>query len=1336
MAYNDGPLAAARREVAANAAQPADSPRESRSGVPATVGGIPIASAMLLPADHLDAESAWNQHIPFAFWLVQAHAPSIFVELGTYRGTSYFSFCQAVAALRLPTRCFAIDTWQGDSHAGFYDESVFTRVNACNERKYAGFSRLVRSSFDEALPHFLDGSIDLLHIDGLHTYEACRHDFESWLPKLSPRAIVLFHDTNVRERGFGVHRLWAELAERYPHFEFLHEHGLGVLGVGAALDAPVRELLAAADDAALTCEVRSTFWRLASVVQTKIDLKAGGEERARLETLLGVTIGECESEVSRLTAESARLRVAVEEKERQATELTVQCAAARSETAELGAALAAARSEQAELGTALAAARSEQAKLGTALAAARSENAGVNDALATARQAGADQQAALDKTAMELGAVRIRAERAETASAAARKELDAVRRSTSWRITQPLRQIAGRSRFARHASRIVKLLWWTITFQLDARVRAVRLRRANIKLIAASGLFDSAWYLEQYPDIRTYGIDPLIHYLKYGANEDRDPNPLFDTDWYLDRYRDVCAAGTNPLAHYLQRGAAEGCDPNPLFDSDWYLDRYPDVRAAGANPLLDYLQRGAREARSPHPLFDSDWYLYFYPEVRAAGTNPLADYLQRGAAEGRDPNPLFDSDWYLDRYPDVRAAGSNPLADYLQRGVAEGRDPNPLFDSDWYLDRNPDVRAAGTDPLVHYLQHGTVEGSHPSPLFDGGWYLDRNPDVRAVGVNPLAHYLRHGAGEGREAKPLPSYQRWIDTHDTISACDIAEMQRLSKLFPKRPLVSVVMPTYNTPEKFLREAIESVRAQTYDRWELCIADDCSTDAHVRHVLAEYAQADPRIKVARREENGHISRASNSALELAGGEWIALLDHDDLLAPHALFCVVDIVNRHQDLMLIYSDEDKIGIDGVRRDPYFKSDWNLDLFLSHNMFSHLGVYRRDLVASIGGFRPGFEGAQDYDLALRCVERISHEQICHIPHVLYHWRMAPGSTAVDTNKKPYATLAGERALNEHLERSGLHAKAEYAEVGYRVRYEVPQPAPKVTLIIPTRNGRNLLEGCISSILELTTYPNYDIIVIDNGSDDGEIIEYFEDLRQVGNIRVKRDDRPFNYSAINNAAVAFASGSIIGLINNDIKVISPDWLTEMVSLAVRPGVGAVGARLWYSNDTIQHAGVVIGMGGIAGHAHRLLKRGAPGYFSRATLTQSFSAVTGACLLVCKDLYLRAGGLNEDLAIAFNDIDFCLNLCKMGYRNLWTPYAELYHHESASRGADDTPLRRTRFEAEVRYMQDRWGEWLDCDPAYNANLALDRQDFSLAFPPRIEKPWRVRPGADQAQVRF
>lgn len=652
MANNDDLFAASRDRAAADeppVAEAAELLPKPRGRVPATVGGIPIDSAVLLPADHLHTESAWNEHIPFAFWLVQAHAPSIFVELGTFSGTSYFSFCQAVAALKLPTRCFAIDTWQGDSHTGFYDQSVFAQVNACNERKYAGFSRLVRSSFDKALPHFLDGSIDLLHIDGLHTYEACRHDFECWLPKLSPRAIVLFHDTNVRERGFGVYRLWAELIERYPHFEFVHEHGLGVLGVGRALNGPVCELFAAAGDAALTCAIRSAFWRLASAARAETELKASNEARARLETLLSTTISESESEVSRLNADLEHLRLAVGERERRAEELMAQCAAAynekaeldtalnvvrneqtelaaalaaaRGEMAELSAALAAAHGEKAELGTALAAARRETAELGaalaaarvkqielaaargqnaelaTALAAARSENASLDAALAAARRDGADRQAALDEKAAELAAVRVRAERAEATLAAARKQLDAIARSASWRITRPLRQIAARAPFRRDTARMAKRFRWIK--RAGTRLQEHFSLRPKVRLIAASGLFDSDWYLEQYTDVRAAGVNPLIHYLRHGAAEGRDPNPLFDSDWYLDRYPDVRAAGANPLMHYLRHGAREGRDPCESFSSRDYLANNPDIAARGINPLAHY--RSSTQTIQPPP---------------------------------------------------------------------------------------------------------------------------------------------------------------------------------------------------------------------------------------------------------------------------------------------------------------------------------------------------------------------------------------------------------------------------------------------------------------------------------------------------------------------------------------------------------------------------------------------------------------------------------------------------------------------------------------------------------------------------------------------------------------
>jgi glycosyltransferase involved in cell wall biosynthesis len=567
---------------------------------------------------------------------------------------------------------------------------------------------------------------------------------------------------------------------------------------------------------------------------------------------------------------------------------------------------------------------------------------------------------------------------------------------------------------------------------------------------------------------------------------------------------------------------------------------------------------------------------------------------------------------------------------------------------------------------------------------------------------------------------IAPYPEWIREFETPTLEARAAMRTRANGFEHKPLVSVVMPVYNPNPAWVEAAIASVQTQIYQNWELCIADDASTNPAIRPILERYAKTDERIKVVFRDVNGHISAASNSALALAQGEWIALLDHDDVVAEHALFWVVDAINRHPACRLIYSDEDKIDETGARSDPYFKCDWNPDLFYSQNMFSHLGVYHARLVRDVGGFRIGLEGSQDYDLALRCIERIAPEQIHHIARVLYHWRIHGDSTAHSSEAKPYAMIAGERAINEHLGRWGVNAKAESVGYGYRVRYALPEFLPLVTLIIPTRNALALLQQCVESILAKTTYPNYEIVIVDNGSDDPATLRYLEKLASLTCISVMRDDRPFNYSALNNAAVKLARGEVVGLINNDIQVISAGWLSEMVSHALRPEVGAVGARLWYADDTMQHAGVVLGVDGIAGHAHRFLPRHNGGYCGRASLIQSFSAVTGACLLVRKSIYEAVGGLNEtELQVACNDVDFCLRVREAGYRNVWTPYAELYHHESATRGFDDTPEKLARSAQEVAYMKKRWGHELLHDPAYSPNLTLDGEDFALAWPPRV-----------------
>ncbi|QJR16531.1 glycosyltransferase family 2 protein [Usitatibacter palustris] len=564
------------------------------------------------------------------------------------------------------------------------------------------------------------------------------------------------------------------------------------------------------------------------------------------------------------------------------------------------------------------------------------------------------------------------------------------------------------------------------------------------------------------------------------------------------------------------------------------------------------------------------------------------------------------------------------------------------------------------------------------------------------------------------------YGSWLQQFSTPSASDLAGMSAASPRFANVPLVSFITPVYNTRADLLRAMIDSVLAQAYPHWELCIADDASTQPHVRAILEEYRQRDPRIKVIYREQNGHISAASNSALSLATGDFIALLDHDDVITPDALYWVVREINEHPDAALLYSDEDKLDFNGARTNAYFKCDWNYDLFLSHNLITHLGVYRADIVRANGGFRLGFEGAQDYDLALRFIEKIDHRQIRHIPRVLYQWRMIAGSTAVGAGEKDYAAERARLAVSEHLARTGVRAEVEtIPEMAVqRVRYALPDPAPLVSIICPTRNGVKLVRMCVESVRAKTTYPNYEFLLVDNGSDDDDAIEYFQSLADQGKVRILKDPRPFNFSRINNDSARAAKGDVLVFLNNDIEVISPDWLTELVSHAVRPGIGAVGAKLWYPNDTIQHAGLIL-VAGLAAHAHHGKARGDHGYFSRASLTQALSGVTGACLCVTRKVFDEVGGFDEALAVAFNDVDLCLKIQAAGYRNIYTPFAELYHHESASRGYEDTPEKMARFEKEAGAVRARWMPVLMNDPYYNPNLTLTGEPFTPAWPPRV-----------------
>jgi glycosyltransferase involved in cell wall biosynthesis len=565
-----------------------------------------------------------------------------------------------------------------------------------------------------------------------------------------------------------------------------------------------------------------------------------------------------------------------------------------------------------------------------------------------------------------------------------------------------------------------------------------------------------------------------------------------------------------------------------------------------------------------------------------------------------------------------------------------------------------------------------------------------------------------------------NYAEWLRQFDTLRSEGRAALVARASAFRQQPTVSVILRTHEPNLRSLSAAIESVRAQIYPHWELCVIDGSSSNPVVRVFLERLAEDDPRIRVSFRD-GAPLAAATNAVLESVRGDWVTFLEQHDVLREHALFWVVEAVNLKSDVRLIYSDEDKLNERGQRIDPNFKCDWNPDLFLSHDMLAHLSAFHVSLLRGTGGLRAGFEGAESYDLALRCVEQIEAAQIHHVPRVLYTARVEAGDNTSSLEVRIPKQLAGQRALNEHFQRTGTRAHSELVEGGtYRTRYHLPDQVPLVSLVIPTRNALKLVRQCIDSVFNRTTYASYEILLVDNGSDDAAALAYFAELAKRQSVRVLRDDRPFNYSALNNMAVELAKGEFVCLLNNDIEVISPYWLNELVSIGLQPQVGAVGARLWYPNDTLQHGGVITGVGGVAGHAHKNLPKGNRGYHGRGDMSQSLSAVTGACLLIKRSIYQQVGGLNEaELKVAFNDVDFCLRVREAGYRNVWTPYANLYHHESASRGVEDTPEKVARFGREICFMKLRWGQGLFNDPAYSPNLSFELEDFSLAWPPRL-----------------
>ena len=562
-----------------------------------------------------------------------------------------------------------------------------------------------------------------------------------------------------------------------------------------------------------------------------------------------------------------------------------------------------------------------------------------------------------------------------------------------------------------------------------------------------------------------------------------------------------------------------------------------------------------------------------------------------------------------------------------------------------------------------------------------------------------------------EPEEVP-YGPWFEAH----RAGLEELERQRARRWEHPVkISIAVPVYHTPEVFLRAMIESVKAQSYPYWELSLADGSPADEELRQILLKYAREDDRIQVRILEKNLGIAGNTNAALEMATGEYIGLLDHDDFLEPDALFQIA-LKMEHTDWPdILYTDEDKTSQDGTEYfQPNFKPDYNPDLLRSNNYICHFLVVERELIAQTGGFDSAYDGAQDYDFVLRCTEKA--KKIVHIPSVLYHWRTHPQSTADNPISKQYAYDAGKRAIEAHLERMGekgciVERKKDFGF--YRVKYPVNEK-PLVSIIIPNKDEKETLKKCLESIWKKTTYGNYEILIVENNSSTEEIFSYYKEIDGRNGVHVVYWDREFNYSAINNFGVSSAGGEYIVFLNNDVEIISEDWLEELLGHCQRKTTGVVGARMYYPDDTIQHAGIVIGIGGVAGSVFVGQKRFHTGYMHREALQQDLSAVTAACMMIKRSVFEAVGGFEEKLAVAFNDVDLCLKVRELGELVVYDPYVELYHYESKTRGAEDTPEKVRRFQREIEYMRSRWTEILkNGDPYYNRNLSLKKWNYSL-----------------------
>ena len=758
-----------------------------------------------------------------------------------------------------------------------------------------------------------------------------------------------------------------------------------------------------------------------------------------------------------------------------------------------------------------------------------------------------------------------------------------------------------------------------------------------------------------------------------------------------------------------------------FFDDSYYRSQLAKDLPSWVDSLAHCLSQDTTSFSSPHLLFDANYYLAQNPEILNSGINPLTHFVLEGVGNNQSPHPLIDSAFYARTHPDVLIdLNRSPLRHFFYYGFKEKRQTHTLVNFKYYLAHNPDVAESGVNPLIHFLDQGAYAGRKPHRLFDCEYYLAHNPDVAESGVNPLIHFLDQGACEGRS--PFDIYSEWIELHEKRG--DVNDVDRLLQQSKSKPLVSIIMPVFNTSIQWLKKAIDSVLIQTYPHWELCIADDGSTSTSVRPILEAYEKLDSRINVVYRSESGHISAASNSALEVASGEFIGLLDHDDELHQNALLEVALTIDKNQGVDLVYSDEDKIMPSGVRFDPFFKPDWAPERLLSQMYCGHLGIYRTSIVRKIGGFRQGYHGSQDYDLCLRFTEH--SQRICHIPKILYHWRALEKSTALNSESKSYAYEAGVSALQDALDRRGEGARVyPVSRKKYPGRYRVRYPLenePRVSIIFVDTRGENKLDTLSDVMLEFAAKTNYDNLEFVISLPAAEYKKWAHNQKALKSNKkldftvIASEKNQFSKSV--NAAVSAATGAFIAIINPDLKICSSQWVQIMVSRLQQPGVSVVGPKILNHDKSIYSAGLVLRRDAPPMHSHIAHPKRSMGYFGQLVVACNCSALSIDFLVTSRNLFKEVGRLDEELSSPYTETDFCLRLSEKGYRHVFEP-------DVIARFRSSRPVEKkiSSDNQSLHIMQKRWASIMTNDPLYSPNLIQSSGGYRMSNFPKGVLPF-------------